>query len=873
MPLKKSPQDSAFTLAKDVVKKILPNGLTVLVKSVHSAPVVAVNAWVKAGSVDELEPEKGISHFIEHMLFKGTERLAVGQLDRLIKSSGGYNNAHTRYESTDFIDVMPSDRLDIALETMADALRNSTFEAAELDRERLVVLEELSRAQDNPGFEAWNRFTHLAFRRHVYRHPVIGYKERLLAMDRKLLVDYWRRWYLPSNAVLVIVGDVDPLTAHKAAAARFGLWKPGRLPKSVSPAETVQNALRFEESSGAIEGAIAVLGVPSCAELDPDAAALDMGLAVLGQGLSSRLNVEVRERRKLVHTLSTGQFNGRHPGLAYVWAELETHQVPEALKAIWGEIERMRRECVSPRELDRQKVRLEHDDASEAMSMEGMAGKLGYYECLGSDYRLADEDTARLKAVTPEDVRRAMEKYFRPERVNLVVHRSAKGASTGLNAAKAKALLEPAQPAGVPARSAKRRTAPELGRFKLSGGGTLLVRPVRHAPVAAAQFLFPAGPALEGPARAGALNLAARALLKGVPGFDAVALAGAMDDLGMGLGAAAHADSFGVSLQTLSSRVAESFALAGRCLREAELPEAEVAKERARVLKDIKDKKDSPDEYVADLFARLHYGAAHPYGRPLEGDAESVRGLDRESLLELKRSVLRPEGLLAVVVGDVDPAALRDRFEAEFGKQAWKVKGARMRPARFAEAAPGPRRGEAFLPKKQAHIVMGWPCPPVTHPDYPVLRLVNSVLGEGMDSRLFTEVRDKRGLCYSVYSTFDRRLSAGVWRIYVGTQASNAAQAEKVCREVAASVAAEGITAEELAGAKAYAKGIFKVARQDFGAEARMIANYEFWGLGAAEFERVPARLEAVTLEDCRRVARTWIKPEMATVAVVRPRA
>ncbi|MBN8614671.1 MAG: insulinase family protein [Deltaproteobacteria bacterium] len=390
-------------LAQGVVKKVLPNGLTLIVKPVHSAPVVAVNAWVGVGSVHERDEERGITHFIEHMLFKGTEKMAVGELDRRIKAAGGYNNAHTRYESTDFIDILPADKLDVALETMADALQHSTFDAAELDRERLVVLEELSRAQDNPGFEAWNRMTHLVFKQHPYKYPIIGYKERLQAMDRKLMVGYWKRWYRPQNISVVIVGDVDPATALKKAAKAFGAWPAGPDKPAKLPAEPEQKALRSDEASGDIQTTLALIGIPTISELHDDTPALDMGLAILGQGLSSRLNQSVREKQKLAHSVAAGQFNGAYPGLAYLWAELEPEQVKPALAAIWAEVERMKAEPVSEAELERQRVRLEHDEAADRMSMEGMAGKLGYYQTMGGDHRLADQATARMRAVTAAD--------------------------------------------------------------------------------------------------------------------------------------------------------------------------------------------------------------------------------------------------------------------------------------------------------------------------------------------------------------------------------------------------------------------------------------------------------------------------------------
>jgi zinc protease len=862
---------SAEGLAHGVLKQVLPNGLTLVIKPVHSAPVVAVNAWVGVGSVHERDAERGITHFIEHMLFKGTEKLGVGELDRRIKAAGGYNNAHTRYESTDFIDILPSDKLDVALETMADALQHSTFDAAELDRERSVVLEELSRAQDNPGFEAWNRLTHLVFKQHPYKYPIIGYKERLLKMDRPLMVQYWKRWYRPQNIAVVIVGDVDAKAAAKKAAKAFASWARGKDKPGTLPAEPAQTALRSDEASGDIQTTLAIIGIPTVAELHDDTPAMDMALAILGQGLSSRLNQGVREKLKLAHSVAAGQFNGAYPGLAYLWAELEPAQVKPALAAIWSEVERMKREDVSEDELQRQRVRLEHDDAAERMSMEGMAGKLGYYETMGGDYRLVDQADARMRAVTAADIRRVMNKYFKVERSSVVVYRPEKSKPTGMDAKAWQALLKSQGQTAV-AADAKGQTLPGgLVRFKLSSGGTLLVKPVRHTPLVAAQFQFDGGQRLEPAALAGGLNLLARTLTKGVPGLDAPALAQRMDDLGLSMASQADADRFTLMFQALSAKLQPSLGLAGQVLREATLPDGELVKEQQRVLKDIKDKTDSPDDFVADLFADSFFGAKHPYSRPIEGTASSVKGLKPAALRRLRDQALRPEGLLAVMVGDVDPEAARALVEAELGAQAWSAAGKAPTMAALPAHKAGPRRRSAKLAKKQAHLILGWPAPTPTHPDYTALRLVNSVLGEGMDSRLFTEVRDKRGLCYTVYSNFDRRVGEGSWRIYVGTQPEKLKQAEAVCREVAGTLAAEGISAEELTAAKAYAKGIFQVARQDFGTEARIIANYESWGLGAADIENVAKKIDAVTLEDCKRVAKKWLKPEQAVVAVVAP--
>ncbi len=880
----KSSAPAAGTVASGVVKKTLPNGMTVLVKEVKSAPVVAVNAWVKVGSVHEEEGEKGLTHFIEHMLFKGTAKMKVGELDRLIKSNGGYNNAHTRYESTDFIDVMPADKFDIALETMADALRNSSFDNAEMLRERQVVLEELHRAQDNPGFEVWNRMAHLTFQKHPYRHPIIGYKDQLLKMDNKLMVDYWKKWYRPQNMVFVVVGDVKASEVHSKVAKAFASWKASGRKSASMPGEDTATQLRSEEATGEHKTTLMAMGFPGPSELDEDTAALDVALGVLGQGMSSRLNLEVREKKKLAQGLSAGQYNGASPGLIYLWADLEPQQVKDALRAMWDEVEKMKNDLVEPEELERQRVRLEHAEADERMSMEGMAGKLGYWECLG-DYRFSDKSAQRMRKVTAEDVRRVMRLYFKSERAALVVYRPKESKALNLQPKDWQALLDGEAAmthAAKPASSALSKSAtsglsipkPEAEgsatRYRFGNGLTLIVKPARHTPVVAGQLLLRGGTRVDGAAKAGLSHLLARVLLKGAGNFNAKALAQRLDDLGASLTPYSDDDRFGIALQSLVTRFDESLSLLGLIVREATLPEDEIEKERERTLKDIKDKTDSPDEYVADLFNEAFFKGSN-YAYPNEGSDKSVRNIKRKDLLELQRKTLSPEGALLTLVGDIAPDKAAMLVAQYLGPQAWPAQGlAYGQPKEKAPQAVA-RRQKVKLKKKQAHVMLGWPAPAPSSPDYYAARVLNGVMGEGMDSRLFREVRDRRGLCYVVHSFMDRRIEQGAWRIYVGTQPENEAQATQVCLDVAKGIVDKGVTAEELAGAKAYAKGIFQVARQDFGTEARFFANYEWWGLGAKSIDDLGKHIDAVTLEDVARVAKKYLLIDKTTITVVRP--
>jgi zinc protease len=864
----KDPLPLLASVADGVSKKVLPNGMTILVKEVHSAPVVAVNAWVKVGSVDELDKERGITHFIEHMLFKGTEKLKVGELDKRIKAAGGYNNAHTRYESTDFIDVLPADKFDEALETMADALQHSTFNAEELDRERKVVLEELHRSQDNPGFEAWNRLTHLVFERHPYKYPVIGYKDLLLTMNRDDLSGYWKKWYRPQNIVFVVVGDVDAKQVQDKVAAALGSWTASVAKAQPFPSEKAPTQLKLEEFTGDMETTVAVLGVPGPAELDADAPAVDMALAILGQGLSSRLNQVVREQKQLVQDVSAGMFNGQSPGLIYLWADLEAPQVKGAMQAMWAEVERMKAEPVSTEELARQMVKIESDEAGDRMSMEGMAGKLGYYECLG-DYKLSDSITQKMRAVTAEDIRRVMNKYFQVQKAALVIYRPAKSKAVGLSAKDWDKALS-AVKAPQAEKPVEARVEGAISRYEFANGLTLLVKPIRHTPLVAMQALFPGGAKVDPPGKAGAFNLLARLLTKGGPGLDASQIADSLDDLGASLAPYADADRFAVSGLMLSSKFEDTLELAGKLLRHATLPADEMEKERDRVLKSIKDKSDQADDYIGDVFNTLYFKGT-PFEFPVDGTTKSVKAIRRDDLAALQQRYIAPDRMLLVLVGDVDPDAARSVVDRVFGPSRWPAHGGSLRVAPIAAIKAQARSAKEKLNKKQAHVMLGWPAPKPGDADYYAARILNSVFGEGMDSRLFVEVRDKRALCYTVSSSMDRREDPGAWRVYVGTQPENEKKAIAIVLGVAKDLADNGISPSELEAAKAYSKGIFKVARQDFSTEARLLGNYEFWGLGASEIDRMAAKVDAVSLADVQKAAKKYLLTEKTTIAVIRP--
>jgi zinc protease len=588
--------------------------------------------------------------------------------------------------------------------------------------------------------------------------------------------------------------------------------------------------------------------------------------------------------------VSSGLFNGQFPGLAYLYAELEPGQAKEAAAALWAEAVRMARDGVSEQELERQRTRLEFNEARERMSMEGMAGKLGYYEALGHDWRLADQVLERMRRVTSADIRRVMTRAFKPQDVSLVLYRPKNSQASGLDAQAWQALLvkagqslPPAAAAPVAAPSpvatalapALADAAPDtvtagFSIYTLSNGARLLVKPSHHTPLVSAFAVFKAGVRFEPADKAGAFELMNILTLKGTQRYGAQALADRLDDLGAVITPFADHDTYGFAAQALSSRLPQALDLLAEMAARPTFPEDEFQKERERLLKDIKDRKDEPDEYIEELFDAAFFKGL-PYGRPVEGSAATVRRLTPEDLRRLHQQYIQPSNLVLVLVGDVEPAQAQALAEASLGAKAWPGQPVRLPKVAVVQAAKQKRQVVERLPKKQSHIMLGWKGPRVSDADYFPWRLGSSVLGEGMNSRLFTEVREKRGLCYTTYAGFDRGLDPGAIRVYVGTRPESEAQALKVALDVVAKFRSQGVTAEELESAKAYACGVFRIARQDFSAEARIAAQYEVWGLGAGMIAQFPERIQAVTQEQILEAAHRYLDLAHPVIAIIRP--
>ena len=396
------------------------NGLTLIFREHRAADVVAVQLWVRVGGRDESEPEAGLSHFIEHLLFKGTPTRGPGVIDRTISALGGEMNAATSHDFTYYHVVLPARHADTALDVVADAARHAVFDADELERERLVVLEEIRRSRDTPSGYLWRILTHRHFAGHPYGRDVLGTPETIGAASREAIVGYYRRHYVPNNAAVVVVGNLDPEEAAARVRAAFGGWEARPLaerPMTVPPEPPAVG--RVHETRPLQQ---AYLGVAWSGPTvpGPDVYAGDLLASILGRGRTSRLYQALKERQGLVSSVGASFYAQREAGTFTVTARAEADKAGGVEAAVLGEVDALRRELVEESELARALTAVEAGYAFGHETAEGVAYSYGLADSiwtLGFELGYLEE----VRKVTRERVRDAARRYLEPARYTSAV--------------------------------------------------------------------------------------------------------------------------------------------------------------------------------------------------------------------------------------------------------------------------------------------------------------------------------------------------------------------------------------------------------------------------------------------------------------------
>ncbi len=397
----------------------LSNGLRVVIREDHFAPVVAEQIWVQAGGADEDDIEAGVAHVHEHMLFKGTKKRGVGEIASAVESAGGRINAWTSWDQTVYHVVLASRFAEEGLDILADAVRNSTFDPAELDKELAVVAEEWKRGRDSPGNRLFHALFATAYSDHPYKRPVIGTEESIAGLTREKVLDFYRRFYTPSNMTVIVVGDVDSEKVKAQIEDLFGDFAAREPERPQRKAEGPQAETRFEAIAMDVKEAHMALGFHIPAADHEDVPALDLLSNVLGAGESSRLYRRL-VAGQIASSASCSAYTPPDPGMFLFTASLEAGDEGRVLEAFLDEIAKVRKEPVSGEELEMARANLESDFVYRRQTVQGQARELGYFVVVHQDPDYDKTYIKQLRSVTVEDLQRVARKYFSAQGLSVV---------------------------------------------------------------------------------------------------------------------------------------------------------------------------------------------------------------------------------------------------------------------------------------------------------------------------------------------------------------------------------------------------------------------------------------------------------------------
>jgi zinc protease len=401
-------------------REVLPNGLRLIIQEHYASKTVALELWVGVGGRDEAPSERGFSHFAEHMLFKGTDTLGPGFVDREVEGIGGRTNAGTSLDYTYYYMLLPSARATRGIEVLADMAFNSRFDPEELGREREVVFEEARVLEDNPRSFIGRRLYENAFTGHPYGYPVLGDPAALRAATRESLRGYYKRHYVPENMTLVVAGPVEANAISGLVARAFGSVPPtGYARKALPgpPATPSPRRLTIERSERQAYLGLA-WGAPALG--DREMYAVEILAHILGGSRTSRLNQTLRERAKLVSTITAGYGALQGGGVVTVIAQLEPTDVEAAEAAALGEIRRIREQGVTREEMERTVTAFEAERVFGRETVEGLALAYGRAETIWSltgDREYLD----RLRSVPAGDVQAAARRYLTDDYIRLAL--------------------------------------------------------------------------------------------------------------------------------------------------------------------------------------------------------------------------------------------------------------------------------------------------------------------------------------------------------------------------------------------------------------------------------------------------------------------
>lgn len=842
-----------ISFAQNIYTYKLDNGQTVVIEQVKNNPIVTIDTWIKTGSINEDDSNSGISHFLEHLFFKGTETHPTGDFDKILESKGAITNAATSKDFTHYYITISSKYFDKALELHADMLLHPQVPRKEMEKERKVVLEEIAKDANSPVNICYENLNNLLYTTHPYKRKVIGSAKVVENVSREEILNYYKQHYAPSNMTTIIIGDVDP--QHALAEIKKDFNKPyQKISNPKYKKEKMLSSQKRNVSYMPTQTGYMMIGFRDADISSNDTYALDVLATILGNGRSSRLYQSLKEQKQLVNSISAGNSTMKDDGIFIINANFLPHNAQKVENAIFTEISKIKGFGVSDTDLKIAKKIIESDTYYSRESVSNIAQELGYVITLTGNSDYYNSYLNKINKVTANDIKRVANKYLTKNNSAISI------------------ILPERKDCIAPLNNKSTHTADLISsnntttKYKLDNNATLLLTDNVYNDIVAISIQMKGGKFLE-PVR-GTSTLFADLLMKGTEKYSAIELAKALEENGINISFTPSADAFNISVQTTKNQVETAIELLDDMLNNSTFDDIEIEKDRTLTLNKIRQSKDNPlnlaiDGYKSQIYKDSVYSTSYTLME------KSIPNVTREDIKLYQTSILNPENIVISVNGNVD----KNKLINGFGNMFVDKKQGKFNYTKYSipKITAYSQKIKKIDKQQTAWVILGWQTDGVCNTkDYATLEVINTILGSGMSSRLFRSVREQEGLAYQVGTSYKPNILAGAFNVYVGTNPNTLEKAkEKMLNEIN-KLKTQFVSDKELKEAKDRLLGEFVIALETNSDKATTIGWFETSGRGYDFIDKYTNLINSVTVSDIVEVANKYFKGNYVTSIITR---
>ena len=822
----------------------LDNGQTVVIQEVHSNPIVTVDTWIKTGSIDEDESNNGVAHFLEHLFFKGTQTHKSGEFDQILESKGAVTNAATSKDFTHYYITLPSKDFDLAVDLHADMLLNPAIPPQDMEKERKVVIEEINKDSNSPSNILMQNLDSMLYSKHPYKRRVIGRSDVIENITRDGILSFYNAHYSPSNMVTLVIGDVDTQHALEKIKQNFGANN-RKTVKNIYPKDKQLTEQKKKTTYSDVESGYMLIGFKSTSIRDKESYVLDILATILGGGRSSILNQVLKEQKRLAYSISAGNSTYRDDGILYVKANFEPEKCKQVQDVIFEEIEKIRQNGITDEQLQLAKNIIERETYYSRESVSNISSEIGYTVALTDDMKFYDNYIENIKNVSKSDVQKAAQKYLgiNHSAVSIVLPESAKNVPVGF-------IKKNDKKTELISKNSKTE------KYELPNGAILLYTQNDVNDIIAIDISAKGGKLSE--SKGGVSSLTALAMTKGTKNYTALEFAQILEDSGIKIIPSSGSDVFSVSVLTTKGEIDKTLELLDEVINNAVFDQTEIDKIKSEQLNQIKHNKDIPIQRAIDEYRDLIFKNS-PYSLSSKVLEKNIPSISRKDIVDYYNGIFVPQNVIISINGNTDKEKVLQKLNEIFDKREGQSFNYTINNGRI----PKPNAPRITLQKmpstETAWLFLGWQTDGVINQkDYAALEVADTLLGSGMSSRMFIDLREKQGLAYQLGSGFSPHVLRGSFMLYIGTNPETLEKAKQGLFGEIKRLKNEKITEEELSKAKEKLLGNYILAQETNLEKASLTGGYEALELGYDFGEKYIELINSVTPDDILKAANKY---------------